>query len=154
MLVHATCVAIRASGRWRAALLRGPSGAGKSDLALRLIEAGARLVSDDQTSLRSRDGAVLATAPASIRGLIEVRGIGIVRLDRSELVARAAIALLVDLVDAAEIERLPEPGHEVLLGARLPVVALAPFEASAPAKLRLALTQAGKASSAPRPHAR
>jgi len=154
MLVHATCVAIRVGGRWRAALLRGSSGAGKSDLALRLIEAGARLVSDDQTSLRNHDGTVLAAAPASIRGLLEVRGIGIVQLDRSELVARAAVALLVDLVAAMEVERLPEPAHEVVLDTRLPRIALAPFEASAPAKLRLALTQAVKASSARRHHAR
>jgi HPr kinase/phosphorylase len=139
--VHATCVALRAGRRWRAALLRGPSGAGKSDLALRLIEHGGRLVADDQTEL-VRDGrAVIAAAPARIRGLIEVRGVGIVKLARDQFVARAPVVLLVDLGSPERIERLPALARERLLGLELPVLALAPFEASAPAKLRLALTQ-------------
>ncbi len=121
MLVHATCVALRApgtsSGRaWQAVLLRGPSGAGKSDLALRLIEAGGRLVADDQTRLTRSGRTLFATAPA-------------------------ALALLVDLVPAGRIERLPDPVEENLLGIALPVLALAPFEASAAAKLRLALAR-------------
>jgi serine kinase of HPr protein (carbohydrate metabolism regulator) len=142
MLVHATCVALRPRGRtWRAVLLRGPSGAGKSDLALRLVESGARLVSDDQTELVRSGRAVIATPPARIAGLIEARGVGIVRLARGQLLARAPVALLVDLVPSEGIERLPEPARERLLGIDLPVLALAPFEASALAKLRLALTR-------------
>ena len=142
MLVHATCVALRPRGRsWRAVLLRGPSGAGKSDLALRLIEAGARLVADDQTELVRRGNAVIATSPARIAGLIEARGVGIVKLARDQLVARAPVALLVDLAPPERIERLPEPTRERLLGLDLPVLMLAPFEASASAKLRLALTR-------------
>ena len=142
MLVHATCVALRPRGRsWRAVLLRGPSGAGKSDLALRLIEAGARLVADDQTELVRRGNSVVASAPAGIAGLIEARGIGIVKLGRDQLVARAPVALLVDLAPPEHIERLPEPARERLLGLDLPVLMLAPFEASASAKLRLALTR-------------
>lgn len=121
-------------------LLRGPSGAGKSDLALRLIEAGARLVADDQTELSREGKAVFATSPARIAGLIEARGLGIVKLGRSQVLRRAAVALLVDLVHPDRIERMPEPRHEGLLGVGLPVLPLAPFEASAPAKLRLALT--------------
>jgi len=142
VLVHATCVALRPRGRtWRAILLRGPSGAGKSDLALRLIEGGARLVADDQTELVRRGNSVFATAPARIAGLIEARGVGIVRLARDQLVARAPVALLVDLAPPERLERLPEPAHERLLGLDLPVLMLAPFEASASAKLRLALTR-------------
>jgi HPr kinase/phosphorylase len=142
MLVHATCVALRPRGRpWRAVLLRGPSGAGKSDLALRLIEAGARLVADDQTALVRRGNSVVASAPARIAGLIEARGVGIVKLGRDQLVARAPVALLVDLAPPEHIERLPEPARERLLGLDLPVLMLAPFEASASAKLRLALTR-------------
>jgi serine kinase of HPr protein (carbohydrate metabolism regulator) len=142
MLVHATCVALRPRGRsWRAVLLRGPSGAGKSDLALRLIEAGARLVADDQTALVRRGNSVIASSPASITGLIEARGVGIVKLARDQLVARAPLALLVDLASPEHIERLPEPARERLLGFDLPVLMLAPFEASASAKLRLALTR-------------
>jgi HPr kinase/phosphorylase len=141
-LVHATCVAFRPRGRsWRAALLRGPSGAGKSDLALRLLEQGARLVADDQTALVRLGKTVVASAPARIAGLIEARGVGIVKLARDQLVARAPVVLLVDLALPERIERLPETAQESLLGVALPVLVLAPFEASASMKLRLALTR-------------
>ncbi len=142
MLVHATCVALKPRGkRWQAVLLRGPSGAGKSDLALRLIEAGGRLVADDQTRLARRGRSLIATVPATLAGLIEVRGVGIVKLARGQVLARAPLVLLIDLVTADRIERLPEPTRETLLEIDLPVLALAPFEASAAAKLRLALAQ-------------
>lgn len=141
-LVHATAVALKTRGRtWQAVLLRGPSGAGKSDLAARLIEAGARLVADDQTRLTRQGRRLMAACPKTLAGLLEVRGVGIVKLRPSQLVARAPVALLVDLVPPQRIERLPEPAHESLLGVALPVLALAPFEASASAKLRLALAQ-------------
>lgn len=140
ILAHATCVALRLRGRaWRGVLLRGPSGAGKSDLALRLIEADGRLVADDQTRITRNGRTLLAAAPAALAGLIEVRGIGIVKLARGQLLSRASLSLLVDLVPIDRIERLPEPAKEDLLGVRLPVLALAPFEDSAVAKLRLAL---------------
>src|SRR5436190_12146788 len=102
--IHATSVALRANGQWRAVLLRGPSGAGKSDLALRLIEAGARLVADDQTHLVRKGGTLMATPPAALAGLIEVRGVGIVKLGRNRLLARAPLALLVDLVAPGQVE--------------------------------------------------
>lgn len=144
--VHATCIALQSGGqtggrRWRGVLLRGPSGAGKSDLALRLLDAGARLVADDQTALSRRGSALLATSPGTISGLLEVRGLGIVKLGRPKLLTQVTIALLVDLVPSERIERLPAPAREELLGASLPRLALAPFEASASAKLRLALAQ-------------
>jgi len=139
--VHATCVALRHGRSWRAVLLRGPSGAGKSDLALRLMETGWRLVADDQTDLSRRGRHVIATVPARIAGMIEARGLGIVKVGRDQLVRRVPVALLVDLAQAEFIERLPEPASESVLGIELPVVTLAPFEASASAKLRLALAQ-------------
>ena len=145
MIVHATCVALRSGGTWHGALLRGPSGAGKSDLALRAVEAGGRLVADDQTHLavQGRGGArrLVATPPPVLAGLIEARGLGIVKLGRAQLLARAPLGLLVDLVPSAKVERLPDPAHETILGVTLPVVALAALEASAVAKLRLALAQ-------------
>lgn len=132
MLVHATCVAIDGHG----ILLRGPSGSGKSDLALRLIDAGARLVADDQAEL-SRDGAELVAAPApALAGLMEVRGLGILRFDH---LPRAVVRLAVDLVLPAACDRLPEPATLALLGIAVPLVAIAPFEASAAAKVRLAV---------------
>jgi HPr kinase/phosphorylase len=132
LLVHATAVAVDGG----AVLLRGPPGSGKSDLALRLIDGGARLIADDQAVLLRRDGHILVRAPATIAGLIEVRGVGILRLDWLDEVR---LALVVDLVPAAEVERLPEPRCETIFGLTIPLLALAPFEASAAAKLRLAL---------------
>src|SRR5579863_1813286 len=130
--MHATAVAIEG----RALLLRGPSGSGKSDLALRLIDAGARLVADDQSELCRRGAQIIVRAPAAIAGLLEVRGIGIVRLDA---LPEAPLALIVDLVEREALERLPERHSERLLGLALPLIQVAPFEASAAAKLRLAL---------------
>jgi len=141
MLVHATCVALKHGRRWRALLLRGPSGAGKSDVALRLIEAGGRLVADDQTHLTKVGRTLVATPPRTLAGLIEVRGVGIVKLRRTQLLAHAPVALLVDLVASDRVERLPEPARETILGMALPRVALAPFEASIVTKLRLALAR-------------
>jgi serine kinase of HPr protein (carbohydrate metabolism regulator) len=132
--IHATCVAFGDTG----VLLRGPSGSGKSDLALRLIDGGARLVADDRVCLACRDGRVFARSPAPLRGLIEVRGLGIVRLGDDRVMDTVPVALVCDLVAEAEVERLPEPTHAVVLGLSLPRLALAPFETAAPAKLRLA----------------
>jgi len=141
MFVHATCVALRAGKRWRAVLLRGPSGAGKSDLALRLIEAGGRLVADDQTHVAKIGRALIASPPPALAGRIEARGVGILELPRSQLLARAQVVLLVVLVAQGRIDRLPEPAHETLQEIELPRLDLAPFEASSVAKLRLALTR-------------
>jgi HPr kinase/phosphorylase len=132
LLVHATTVAVGG----RAVLLRGPSGSGKSDLALRLIDAGARLVADDQSELRRDGDAILVRAPATIAGLIEARGMGILKVDPLPV---ARLVLIADLVAPETVERLPEPSSETIFGLAIPLVALAPFEASAPAKLRLAL---------------
>jgi HPr kinase/phosphorylase len=132
ILIHATAIAIDG----RAILLRGPSGAGKSDLALRLIDGGARLVADDQVELRRAGERVLVRAPAAIAGLIEVRGVGVLQV---EPLAEAALAMCVDLVSSAEVERLPGIDCEDVLGLAVPTIALSPFEASAAAKLRFAL---------------
>jgi HPr kinase/phosphorylase len=132
LLVHATAVAIAGS----AVLLRGPSGSGKSDLALRLIDAGARLIADDQSEIWRDDDTLLVRAPASIAGLIEARGVGILKVDALPM---ARLALIADLVAPQHVERLPEPCSETIFGLAIPLVAIAPFEASAPVKLRLAL---------------
>ena len=130
LLVHASAVAIEGE----AVLLRGPPGAGKSDLALRLIDGGARLVADDQVVLRRLGDRVLARAPAVIAGLIEIRGLGIVRV---ETIEEAPLALIVDLLPLDQIERMPERRVEPVLGLEIRLIALAAFEASAAAKLRL-----------------
>jgi HPr kinase/phosphorylase len=130
LLQHATAVAIDGG----AVLLRGPSGSGKSDLAFRLIDRGAQLVADDQTLLRREGDRVLASAPPTIAGLIEIRGVGLVRVPAAVL---APLVLIADLTGSGDIERMPEWRLETVLGVAVPLVAVAPFEASAPAKLRL-----------------
>lgn len=133
--LHATCVALGDRG----VLITGPSGSGKSDLALRLIDGGARLVADDLTTLRAGDGELIGLAPPRLAGKIEVRGIGIMPVPSAP---RVRLALEVTLAPSAEIERLPEPETAQYLGLTLPRVTLDPFTASAAAKVRLALAAA------------
>lgn len=132
VLVHGTTVALAGDG----VLLRGPSGSGKSDLALRLIDGGARLVADDQTELARTPDGLVARSPASIAGKMEVRGVGVMRVPT---VPSVLVRLVVDLVPTDWVERLPEPQFCEYLQCSLPLLALAPFEASTPAKIRLAL---------------
>ncbi|RZM17287.1 MAG: aldolase [Sphingomonas sp.] len=128
--LHATSVAIDGV----AVMIEGASGSGKSDLALRLIDRGAILVSDDQT-LVVRDGdTLLARAPMTIAGRIEVRGIGIVAMPYVEDVP---VGLLVR-VDGA-VERMPERRVCNIAGIDVRQFAVDPFEASAPIKVELAL---------------
>ncbi|MBH1993089.1 MAG: HPr kinase/phosphatase C-terminal domain-containing protein [Sphingomonadaceae bacterium] len=133
--LHATSVAIDG----RAILLCGPSGSGKSDLALRLIDRGAMLVSDDYTLVKRIDGRLIATAPANIVGKMEVRGIGVVPMPH---VAEAPVALLIDLFE--KVERMPlDPSLRTVAGMDVPVAKLVPLEASAPVKVELALRALG-----------
>lgn len=131
MMIHASCVAVDGAG----ILLRGPSGSGKSDLALRMIDEGARLVADDQVVIAQTDGQIVASAPDRLAGLIEVRGLGVIRIDP---LAQAPLILVADLMATDAIERMPEPDSTQLLGIDLPLFRLDPFPASASAKLRLA----------------
>lgn len=131
-LVYGTAVAVDG----RAVLFRGPSGSGKSDLALRLIEAGAQLVADDQTRLVRESERLVATAPDAIAGQLEVRGVGIVPVEATR---RAPLVLVVDLVPPEQVDRFPDHGRCTYLGLSVPLIKLAPFEASTPAKVRLAL---------------
>jgi len=135
-LVHGTCIAIGASG----VLLRGPSGAGKSDLALRLIsrpDLAARLVADDQVDISRHDDQLWARAPEQISGLLEVRGVGLVRFDHVDDVQ---LRLVIELSPPDKIPRLPEAGRLnrcTIDGVSLPLYPCAPFEASAPDKIAI-----------------
>jgi serine kinase of HPr protein (carbohydrate metabolism regulator) len=133
LFVHGTCVTVETIG----CLLLGPSGSGKSDLALRLVmDQKARLVADDQVAVERRTDRLIASPPATLAGLIEVRGVGILRMAHR---AHATLGLAVVLVPPAEVERLPEPDEGIeYLGVALPLLRLAPFEPSAPHKVRLA----------------
>jgi serine kinase of HPr protein (carbohydrate metabolism regulator) len=129
--VHGTCVAVEGIG----VLIRGASGAGKSDLALRLIDGGARLVADDQVACMPQSGKLVASAPPRLRGRLEVRGLGILDVPAAPA---TALGLVVELVSPAAIPRLPDRASWEYAGISVPLVRLAPFEASAVAKVRLA----------------
>lgn len=125
--IHATAVAVDGKG----VLILGPPGSGKSDLALRLIDRGAVLIADDRVHVAA-DGTL--HPPPALAGLIEVRGVGILpRPHVAGVVARLAVDL------AAVPQRLPEPAVVDVAGCRLPVLALSPFEGSAPLKVELAV---------------
>lgn len=133
--VHASSVA----SDGRAVLITGPSGAGKSDLALRLLDRGFTLVSDDQTIVRKDGDRLIASAPPNIAGKLEVRGIGIMDM---ETVGDLPVALLVELT--SEITRLPDDARErPILGVRLPLITIDAMTASAPSKVALALDRMG-----------
>ncbi|NJR77314.1 HPr kinase/phosphatase C-terminal domain-containing protein [Sphingomonas corticis] len=129
--VHATCVAIGGRG----VLILGESGAGKSDLAMRLIDRGARLVSDDYTRLENDAGALVASAPGTIAGKMEVRGLGIVTMPYQD---RATIALAVRL---GVEERMPDAATLTLAGVAVPQVTIDPRAPSAPIKVEWAMEQ-------------
>ena len=134
--LHASTVAIDG----RAVLLTGPSGSGKSDLALRLLDRGFTLVSDDQTIVRKDGDRLLASSPPNIAGKLEVRGIGIVEIER---VDNVPLALIVELT-SNQIQRLPDDSRErPILGVKLPLVTIDSLTASAPSKVALALDRMG-----------
>ncbi|SDF52291.1 HPr kinase/phosphorylase [Thalassobaculum litoreum] len=122
----------------RGVLLRGPSGIGKSDLALRLIDAGASLVADDRVEIAREGDSLIALAPEALSGRMEVRGIGIVSV---QAVQRVSLVLVIDLVPLEQVPRMPDPGRWTHLGISMPVISLYALEASAAAKVRLAVRQ-------------
>ncbi len=137
-VLHATALARRSpSLGWRGVLLRGPSGVGKSDLALRAAAAGWRLVADDRSLVFRSGGHLFARAPATIAGLIEARGLGVLP---ARTLACARLVLAIDCADDANgLERVPEWDMVDILGAQLHHATLFAREASAVVKLGLAL---------------
>jgi serine kinase of HPr protein (carbohydrate metabolism regulator) len=133
--VHASTVATGG----RAVVITGPSGSGKSDLALRLLDRGFTLVSDDQTILKRDGSRLLASAPANIAGKLEIRGIGIVDMDT---VSEIPVALLVELT--SDIRRIPDDSRErPIVGVSVPLISIDAMAASAPSKVALALDRIG-----------
>jgi serine kinase of HPr protein (carbohydrate metabolism regulator) len=133
--LHASCVAIDG----RAVLIAGPSGSGKSDLALRLLDRGFTLVSDDRTIVRKEGAKLIASAPETIKGKLEIRGVGIVEM---ETVSDAPLALVVELT--SDMQRLPDDSRErLILSIGVPLVSVDAMTASAPSKVAVALDRLG-----------
>jgi len=133
--LHASCVAIGG----RAVLIEGLSGAGKSDLALRLIDRGGVLVSDDYTLVRRMGTRLIASAPATIAGKIEIRGLGIVAMSHQD---DLPVALIVGLGEP--VERMPDIDQSrTIAGIKVPHVVLPAIDASTPIKVELALKTRG-----------
>ena len=132
--VHASCVEYNKKG----VLIYGPSGSGKSDLALRLImEQGAKLVADDRVNLQVMQDKIKATAPAVLESLLEVRGVGIVKIPS----VVADLSLAVRLVEKRElVERFPESETYEFGGVKIPQISLYAFDASTPSKILAVLT--------------
>ncbi len=130
--LHATSVNIGRQG----VMIRGPSGSGKSDLALRLIDAGAVLIADDQTQIDLKNNAIKLNTPVEIAGKIEIRGYGISLLPYDKNIT---LSLIVDLRDRNDIERMPENQDEELLGVTVKTMQLHAFDVSAIAKIHLVL---------------
>ncbi len=112
---HATCVALPSG---QGALIVGPSGSGKSSLALQMMGLGARLVADDRTILTPGENCLRATCPPPTRGVIEARGVGLLRV---AYLPAAEVILVVDLGET-ETERLPPQREIVILGQPLDLV--------------------------------
>lgn len=133
--LHASCVARDG----RAVLISGPSGSGKSDLALRLLDRGFALVSDDRTIVRKEGGKLLSSPPETIKGKLEIRGIGIVDMDH---ISNVPVALVVELT--SDIQRLPDDSRSrLILGIDVPLVTVDAMTASAPSKVAIALDRLG-----------
>ena len=131
---HATAIAVEG----QAVLIEGPSGSGKSDLALRLIDQGALLIGDDQVIIRAGETGLVVEPVPSLAGRMEVRGLGIIAVPCT---AHGPLGLIVELTD--RVERFPDAQEglptRTVLGQDVPVMTLSGLEASAPAKIRLAL---------------
>jgi serine kinase of HPr protein (carbohydrate metabolism regulator) len=141
MIVHAGLIALWRRDGWSGVLIEGPSGAGKSDLALRALQVGFRLVSDDRTCLFTSSGRLFGSAPPALSGMIEARGLGV--LPESALRA-AEVGLVIRCVSAPEdVDRMPEIGLQTRAGVGVPSMDLWALEPSAPAKLRRAIQWLG-----------
>lgn len=142
--IHGTAIAVGGKG----VLIRGKSGSGKSDLALRCLAVPAGffaaepplLVADDRVVVEAGPTGVMVSAPPALRGLLEVRGVGIMTMPTVEI---ARLALVADIVEPKEIQRLPAGlAPAEICGRAVPRMLIAPFEATAPLKLLLALAAA------------
>ena len=131
--IHATSVVIEVSG----VLIVGNSGLGKSDLALRLIDSGATLISDDITICKKVEDSIFLFSPLQTRGLLEVREVGIMTVP---YVDNIKLLLIVELVDH-EIERLPSKKIGKFMNLNISKIKIYGKNSSSVAKIKLKLNE-------------
>jgi serine kinase of HPr protein (carbohydrate metabolism regulator) len=139
MIVHANLIAAFVGGRWKGVLIEGASGSGKSDLSLRALGEGFRLVADDRVLLWTSGGRLWGRAPDVLKGLMEVRGLDVVKVDALPF---AEVALICS--GDGTPDRLPEPKTTSRLGTEVRALQIAPLETSAARKLMFALQHLGE----------
>ena len=135
-LFHGTAVLYHGFG----ILIRGPSGSGKSDLALRLIDDGADLIADDQVIIKSVGEILQLSSPDKISGLIEIRGVGVVRI---KYVSGVPLGLILDINPRKKLKRMPITKKELIGNISIPVITINAFESSAVAKIKVFLQYLG-----------
>lgn len=128
--IHGTVVAYAGAG----VLIAGASGTGKSRLAAELMAFGGRLVGDDQIQLVEQAGMLMAAAVPQLSGVLELRGIGLVRVN--DIIPKHVLHLAIELTPDAT-ERLPAPQTKEFLGRQLPFLRLAPLPQTSAASLIL-----------------
>ena len=106
-------------------------------MALRMIhEEGATLVADDWVELTQTVTGLLASSPTLLEGLLEVRGLGLLK---QPFLSAIPVKLIVDLVKRADMPRLPEPDFEVIMESKLPKIKVSSFDSTSPLKICWAL---------------
>ena len=131
-IIHSTAISLNGDG----ILIIGPSGSGKTDLALRLIESGGTLISDDQVIVKRKAKRLFLSSPKKLNGLMQLSGIGIVKAD---YVQNIPLELVVKLQPYKNLDPFPINKEEIIKDLSIPVLSLYSFAVSATAKIKIAL---------------
>ena len=131
-LIHSTAISLNGDG----ILIKGPSGSGKTDLALRLIESGGKLISDDQVIIKRKAKRLFLSSPKELNGLMQLSGIGIVKAD---YVQNIPLELVVKLQPYKNLDPFPINKEEIIKDLSIPALSLYSFAVSATAKIKVAL---------------
>ena len=131
-IIHSTAISLNGDG----ILIKGPSGSGKTDLALRLIESGGKLISDDQVIIKRKAKRLFLSSPKELNGLMQLSGIGIVIVD---YVQNIPLELVVKLQPYKNLDPFPINKEEIIKDLSIPALSLYSFAVSATAKIKVAL---------------
>lgn len=114
-------------------LITGESGMGKSEIAMELVRDGQVLVADDRVDVQKIHNVLYGHAPKLLRGMLEIRGIGIIDVERmfgaNSLVKRNKIDIVINLVRYDASEEYERIGDEMtsftrIMGVNIPAMSL------------------------------